>query len=72
MENKYATVDKAASMNIVEGFFDAYRKQDLDKMVAHRNPEGELRYVLLETKARVRLVLVAGQSGADYSTPRLI
>ena len=47
MENKHATVDKAASINTVEGFFDAYRKQDIDKMVAHCNPEGELRYVPL-------------------------
>jgi hypothetical protein len=31
----------------VEGFLDAYRKRDLDKMIAHCNPNGELRYVPL-------------------------
>ena len=46
MESKHAIVDKAASIHIAEGFFDAYRKRDLDK-VAQCNPEGELRYVPL-------------------------
>jgi hypothetical protein len=45
--SKRAVVDKATSIDTVEGFLDAYRKRDLDKMVAHCNPEGELRYVPL-------------------------
>ena len=47
MESKHAMVDKVASIHTAEGFFDAYRKRDLDKMVAQCNPEGELRYVPL-------------------------
>jgi ketosteroid isomerase-like protein len=39
--------DKGATINPVEGFFDAYRKRDLDKMMARCNPDGELRYVPL-------------------------
>jgi hypothetical protein len=46
MESKHEVVDKAASIHTAEGFFNAYRKRDLDKMVAHCNPE-ELRYVPL-------------------------
>ncbi len=47
MESKHAIVDKATSINTAEGFFDAYRKRDVDKMVAHCNPEGQFRYVPL-------------------------
>jgi hypothetical protein len=47
MESKHAMVDKAASIHTAEEFFDAYRKRDLDKMVAKCNPEGELRYLHL-------------------------
>jgi hypothetical protein len=47
MEKKSEMVDKAGSINTAEGFFNAYRKRDLDKMVAHCNPKGELRYVPL-------------------------
>jgi hypothetical protein len=47
MESKHAMVDKAASIKTAEGFFDAYRNRDVDKMVAHCNPEGQLRYVPL-------------------------
>jgi hypothetical protein len=36
MESKHAMVDKAASIHTAEGFFDAYRKRDLDKMVAQQ------------------------------------
>lgn len=64
MEIKHATVEKAASINIVEGFFDAYRKQDLDKMVAHCNPEGELRYVPLGNQGEGKI----GTSGRTIWT----
>jgi hypothetical protein len=47
MESKHAMVDKATSIHTAQRFFDAYRKQDLDKMVSQCNPEGELRYVPL-------------------------
>ena len=47
MESKHAMVDKAASIHTAEGFFDAYRKRDFDKMVARCNPEGEFQYVPL-------------------------
>jgi len=47
MESKHAVLDKAASMHTAEGFFNAYRNRDLNKMVAQCNPEGELRYVPL-------------------------
>jgi hypothetical protein len=47
MENKLAMVDKAASIHTAEGFFDAYRNRDFDKMVAHCIPKGELQYVPL-------------------------
>jgi hypothetical protein len=70
MESKHAMVDKAASIHTAEEFFDAYRKRDLDKMVAQCNPEGELRYV--PTKVKVRLVQQAEQCGVDCLTPRLI
>jgi hypothetical protein len=46
MKSKHEVVDKAASIHTAEGFFNAYRKRDLDKMVAHCNPE-ELRHVPL-------------------------
>jgi len=72
MESKHAMVDEAASIHIAEGFFDAYRKRDLDK-VAQCNPEGELRYVPLGSpKAKVRLVQQAEQCGVDCLTPCLI
>jgi SnoaL-like domain len=50
MESKHAVVDEAASIDTAKGFFNAYRKRDLDKMVAQCNPEGELRYVPLGTQ----------------------
>ena len=47
MESKHAMVDKQTSIHTAEGFFNAYRKRDLDKMVAQCNPEGEFQYVPL-------------------------
>jgi hypothetical protein len=35
MENTHAILDKAASIRLVEGFLNAYRKPDLNKMIAH-------------------------------------
>ena len=74
MESKHAMVDKAASIHTAEGFFDAYRKRDFDKMVARCNPEGEFQYVPLgnQDEAKARLVQQAEQYGMDYSTPCLI
>jgi hypothetical protein len=47
--------DKGASINTVEGFFEAYRKRDLDKMMARCNPDGELRYVPLGNKGEGKI-----------------
>jgi hypothetical protein len=47
MESKHAMVEKAASILTAESFSDAYRKRDLNRMVAHCTPEGELQYVPL-------------------------
>ena len=47
MESKHAMMDKAASIHTAGGFFNAYRKRDLDKMVAQCNPKGEFQYVPL-------------------------
>lgn len=55
MESKHEMVDKAASIHTAEGLFDAYRKRDLDKMVAHCNPEGELQYVPLENQGEGKI-----------------
>jgi ketosteroid isomerase-like protein len=55
MESKHAVVDKAALIHTAEGFFNAYRNRDLDKMVAHCNPDGELRYVPLGTQGEGKI-----------------
>lgn len=73
MESKHAIVDKAASINTVERFFDAYRKRDLDRMVAHCNPEGELRYVPLGNQG-IGKIGTTGRtiwSGIFYAVPDL-
>jgi hypothetical protein len=73
MESKHAIVDKAASINTVERFFDAYRKRDLDRMVAHCNPEGELRYVPLGNQG-IDKIGTTGRtiwSGLFYAVPDL-
>jgi hypothetical protein len=55
MKSKHAVVDKAASIYAAEGFFNAYRNRDLEKMVAQCNPEGELRYVPLLTQGEGKI-----------------
>jgi SnoaL-like polyketide cyclase len=55
MESKHVVMDKAASIQTAEGFFNAYRNRDLDKMVAQCNPEGELRYVPLGTQGEGKI-----------------
>jgi hypothetical protein len=55
MKSKDAVVDKAASIYAAEGFFNAYRNRDLEKMVAQCNPEGELRYVPLGTQGEGKI-----------------
>jgi hypothetical protein len=55
MESKHAVVDEAASIDAAKGFFNAYRKRNLDKMVAQCNPEGELRYVPLGTQGEGKI-----------------
>ncbi len=55
MENKHVMVDKATSIHTAEGFFDAYRKRDPDKMVAHCNPEEELQYVPPENQGEGKI-----------------
>jgi len=55
MESRQVVMDKAASIHTAEGFFNAYRNRDLDKMVAQCNPEGELRYVPLGTQGEGKI-----------------
>ena len=55
MESKHAMVDKATFIHTAQRFFDAYRKQDLDKMIAQCNPEGELRYVPLGDQGKGKI-----------------
>ena len=55
METESETGVAHLAINTVEGFLDAYRKRDLDKMVAYCNPDGELWYVPLGNQAKGKI-----------------